>query len=140
MKAGTWEHFHHVADTGIRGCGTSLAAAFEQGALALTAVMTDPDAIEKNIEVTFGLQEADPEILFYDWLNALIYEMAVRGMLFGGFRVTIKNDVLQASARGEAVDRIRHAPAVEIKGATFTELKVYRQEDGTWVAQCVVDV
>ncbi|TNF91131.1 MAG: archease, partial [Gammaproteobacteria bacterium] len=30
--------------------------------------------------------------------------------------------------------------AVEIKGATFTELKVYRAENGEWVAQCVIDV
>jgi SHS2 domain-containing protein len=31
-------------------------------------------------------------------------------------------------------------PAVEPKGATLTALKVERQDDGAWVAQCVVDV
>jgi tRNA nucleotidyltransferase (CCA-adding enzyme) len=29
---------------------------------------------------------------------------------------------------------------VEIKGATFTELKVGQDEQGRWLAQCVVDV
>jgi tRNA nucleotidyltransferase (CCA-adding enzyme) len=29
---------------------------------------------------------------------------------------------------------------VEVKGATFTELKVYQQSDKTWIAQCVIDV
>jgi SHS2 domain-containing protein len=38
------------------------------------------------------------------------------------------------------VDVARHQPAVEVKGATFTELKVRRTDQGEWLAQCVVDV
>ena len=34
----------------------------------------------------------------------------------------------------------RHHPAVEVKGATYTELSVKRDEEGRWIAQCVVDV
>jgi tRNA nucleotidyltransferase (CCA-adding enzyme) len=33
----------------------------------------------------------------------------------------------------------RHAPAVEVKGATYTALSV-RHTDGGWIAQCIVDV
>jgi tRNA nucleotidyltransferase (CCA-adding enzyme) len=66
--------------------------------------------------------------------------MASRGLLFGRYRVAIANGELTATASGEAVDIARHQPAVEIKGATFTELRVYRNSDGLWVAQCVVDV
>ena len=42
-------------------------------------------------------------------------------------------------AWGEPIDVEKHQPAVEIKGATYTELAVYEQ-DGQFVAQCVVDV
>jgi SHS2 domain-containing protein len=66
--------------------------------------------------------------------------MAVRRLLFNRFRVSIGNGELTATAFGEAVDRQKHQPAVEIKGATLTELHVYQQPDGLWVAQCVVDV
>jgi SHS2 domain-containing protein len=38
------------------------------------------------------------------------------------------------------VDIGRHKPAVEVKGATYTQLKVARDEAGAWMAQCVVDV
>ena len=38
----SWEHFPHEADIGVRGRGMSAATAFEQAALALTAVITDP--------------------------------------------------------------------------------------------------
>ena len=39
----------------------------------------------------------------------------------------------------EPVDLDRHHPAAEIKGATFTEIRVASKK-GRWVAQCVVDV
>ena len=65
--------------------------------------------------------------------------MAVRHMLFGRYEVVIDGERLRARAWGEPVDRDRHAPVVEPKGATFTELKVERH-DGGWIAQCIVDV
>jgi SHS2 domain-containing protein len=48
--------------------------------------------------------------------------------------------VLTGAAYGEPVDRARHQPAVEVKGATHTALGVERRDDGAWIAQCVVDV
>jgi tRNA nucleotidyltransferase (CCA-adding enzyme) len=81
------------------------------------------------------------ELLLADWLNALIYEMATRNMLFGRFEVRILGDCsMTATAWGERVDRARHQPAVEVKGATYTGLSVAKRDDGLWVAQCVVDV
>lgn len=38
-----WEHYSHEADIGIRGSADSLASAFEQAALALTAVIANPN-------------------------------------------------------------------------------------------------
>jgi tRNA nucleotidyltransferase (CCA-adding enzyme) len=34
----------------------------------------------------------------------------------------------------------QHRPAVEVKGATFTALRVSQRDDGLWLAQTVVDV
>ena len=135
-----WAHFQHVADVGIRGIGDTLEEAFAEAAVALTAVITDPARVEAREAVSIEREAPDVEFLFLDWINALIYEMATRDMLFGRFEVHIDGQHLHATARGEPVDRKRHQPAVEIKGATFTELKVYQRDDGKWVAQCVVDV
>ena len=79
-------------------------------------------------------------MLLVDFLNALILEMAKRHMLFSRFHVTINGERLTATAQGETVDIIRHQPAVEIKGATYTELAVKRLNNEEWLAQCVVDV
>ena len=51
-----------------------------------------------------------------------------------------QTDYADATAQGEPVSVSRHRPAVEVKGATFTALRVGRNEDGQWVAQTVVDV
>ena len=135
-----WEHFRHGADIGVRGTGGTQAAAFEQAALALTAVVTDPAGVAPDTVVRIACEAPDAEQLLYDWLNALVYEMATRRMLFGRFAVTLDGHRLAADALGEAVDRARHHPAVEVKGATYTALAVTRGDDGTWTAQCVVDV
>ncbi len=135
-----WEHFAHDADIGIRGRGATLAGAFAEAALALTAVVTDPRRVLPAGRVDVRCVAPDAEILFVDWLNALIYEMATRHMLFGRFAVTIDGNALQAEAWGEPLDRIRHQPAVEPKGATYTALAVGKAADGAWEAQCVVDV
>ena len=112
MHSERWEHFEHQADIGVRA--------------------------EEPVRVECAAP--DLELLFSDWLNALVYEMATRRMLFGAFIVAIEASRLDATAWGEAVDRARHQPAVEVKGATYTALRVERLDDGRWLAQCVVDV
>ena len=140
MLTGHWEHFPHEADMGVRGIGTTLEQAFEQAALALTAVVTDPVAVIPAQMIQLACEAPDVELLLVDWLNALIYEMATRRVLFSRFEVRVEGQHLDANVWGEALDIARHHPAVEVKGATYTALKVARQADGGWLAQCVVDV
>jgi SHS2 domain-containing protein len=137
--AAHWEHYEHEADIGVRGFGASRAEAFEQAALALTAVVTDPARVEPRKRVVLECEGPDDELLFAEWLNALVYRMSTRKMLFGRFAVRLQGTRLAAEAWGEKVDRARHHPAVEVKGATYTTLRVAR-ENGGWVAQTVVDV
>ena len=135
-----WEHFAHGADIGVRGIGATRAEAFEQAALALTAVVTDPARIVPLVGVDLHCEAPDVEMLFADWLNAVIYAMVTRDLLFGRYEVHLDGNALRAKAWGERVDRQRHQPAVEIKGATYTALSVAQERGGAWIAQCVVDV
>lgn len=92
MTRKCWEHFPHEADIGVRGIGASKEEAFEQAALAVTAVVTDPQLVvpKESVEV--------------------------------------------------ACDAPKHQPAVEVKGATCTDLSVRQGQNSSWIAQCVVDV
>ena len=140
MSAARWEHFAHEADMGVRGVGPSKEEAFAQAALAMTAIITDPATVEAKTAVSIECEAPDDELLFVDWLNALIYEMSTRKMLFRRFEVRLDKSRLTATAWGEKTDVNRHEPAVEIKGATYTGLKVARSDGNEWMAQCVVDV
>lgn len=131
-----WEHFEHGADIGIRGIAASPGEAFEQIAVALTAVITDPGQVAAVQGVDISCQAPDLELLL-DWINDLIYQMAVRGMLFSRYQVAIQNDALRAKAFGEPIDRKKHQPGVEIKSATFTELRAYQNSDQHWIVQCL---
>jgi len=125
---------------GVRGIGNSKEEAFEQAAIAMSAVITDPAKISAVERVEIACAAPDDELLLVDWLNALVYEMATRKLLFGRFEVQVKDHVLTARAWGEPMDSAKHHMAVEIKGATYTALRVAQESDGEWVAQCVVDV
>lgn len=134
-----WSHFQHEADIGLIGTGADKARAFEAIAVALTAAVTDPASVSCEQSVTICCSAPNDELLLADWLNAVIYEMATRRMLFAEYHVDITGGELTATACGEPVDAARHEPAVEVKGATYTALAV-EHADGQWRAQCVVDV
>ncbi len=134
------EHFPHGADVGVRGFGRTKEEAFENAALALTQIVTEPACVIPRQAIEFDCAAPSDELLLADWLNRLIFEMAVQHLVFGKFKVRIENGRLHGRAVGEKIDRLRHAPAVEPKGATFTALKVEHRSDGAWIAQCVIDV
>lgn len=138
-----WEHFEHGADIGVRGFGPTRAVAFEQAALALVAVVTDPSGVASQEVVDLACEAPDDELLLVAWLNAVVTEMAARRMLFGRFEVRIDGQHLAARAWGETASVARHQPAVEVKGATCTALRVAPIDGATgkgWLAQTVVDV
>jgi len=113
---------------------------FEEVSLALMNVITDVERVQPQQSVEVSCEGDRLEVLLVEWLNALIFEMATTKMLFSRFDVTIDGGKLRAQAWGEPIDFLRHELIVEVKGATYTELKVEQEPDGRWIAQCVVDV
>jgi SHS2 domain-containing protein len=83
-----WEHFAHGSDIGVRGFGRSVEQAFEQAALALSAVVANVSAIAPRETIQVHCDAPELELLLVSWLNAVIYEMAVQKMLFSKFHVS----------------------------------------------------
>ncbi len=135
-----WEHFEHQADIGVRGYGATREVAFEQAGLAMMAVMVPLERVVQSCKVPVQCEAPDDELLLADWLNSILREMAVRRMVFSRFCVRIKGRRLSGELWGESMDIQRHEPSVEVKAATYYELKVWQEAKGVWVAQCVVDV
>jgi len=136
-----FEVFEHGADVGIRGWGASLEVAFVQGARAMFSLMTE-DLQSVNLDTGVEIQAAgyDLESLFVAWLNALLTESDLHGLLLAGFEVRLGQDyTLTGTAQGESFSGQKGKQGVEVKGATFCLAEVSPQ-DGGWMAQCVVDV
>ena len=133
-----YEIFEHEADFGIRGYGETLEKAFENGAKALFSVMVDLNTVKAAKKVTVDCSAADYEVLFIEWLNALLSEMDLRRMLFSNFSVTLSRYLLHGEAFGEKIDRSKHVITGEVKAATYSSLKV--EEKNGKMVQCIVDV
>lgn len=140
MQTPSWNHIEHGADIGLRATAPTREGLFEAMGEALTAVITDPASVRPDLQLDIHCEAPDDGMLLVDWLNALIYEMATRRMIFGKWHVVLDGYKLDAVVEGEAVDRERHRPVVEVKGATYTALSVERDASSNWHAQCVVDV
>ncbi|HEY7912070.1 MAG TPA: archease [Blastocatellia bacterium] len=135
-----WNNFIDEFDVGVRGVGSSLEEAFEEAAVALTAIMTDPEKVELKEEVAITCEAPDLKLLLVEWLNALIRQTATRKMLFSRFDVELDGLRLRATARGEVMDAQKHELGMEPKKATTNDLMVGEGKDGEWIAQCAVDL
>ena len=140
MEQRYWEHFEHEADIGLRAVSETREGLFAAMGEALTAIITEPEGVQPVETITVRCEAPGDALLLVDWLNALIFEMATRGMIFGSWHVVLDGQKLEGCVKGEAVDRLRHQPVVEVKGATYTALSVARDSEGRWHGQCVVDV
>jgi protein archease len=135
-----YEYFPHDADMGVRGFGATKGEAYEESARALVASTVDLSEVSADEPVRVSLRAPDDEQLLVAWLDSVIYEMATRHMVFSRFEVRIEGARLEGTLWGERRDEGRHTAGVEVKGATFTELRVAVDEQGRWMAQCIVDV
>jgi len=135
----SYETFEHEADIGVRGFGASIEEAFSNAARAMYSIMLDVDAIQPLVMRSIEVSAPDTELLLVEWLNALLTMSDIERIVFSKFELKLVDNRLIGSAWGEPLDRFRHKPVVEIKGATYHMLSV-KLEQGRYVVQCVVDV
>jgi SHS2 domain-containing protein len=127
----------HTADVAVEATGETLSETFENAAAGLSAAHCEsiPDGGER---FAFAVEAESTEALLFDYLDELVYQRDVRGVLPVDHRVSIDADGrrLDASARGvpfEAID------AREIKAVTYSEMTVEETPSG-WRAYVVFDV
>jgi len=140
-----YEFLEHEADIGIRAWGKSLEEAFAEGAKALFDIMVDVKKVEPKESVDIQCEGTDIPALFVEWLNALLTQSDINGLIFGDFKnITITPLAynlykLHAKASGEKLNTEKHNIKVEAKAATYHGLK-YETKDSVHYLQCVIDV
>jgi len=144
LKLKGFEYFDHGADIGIRGFGSTIEEAFEKAAVGMFSLMFDVEAVEPNQTLELSCTADDLGLLFVEWLNRLLWLSATENMVLCRFLVrriteTGTKRSLDAQLRGEKLSISKHNPKIEVKAATYAELKV-EVRPGHSLVQTVVDV
>lgn len=139
----SYEFFDHQADVGIVGTGKSYAEAFQEAAKAMFEVMCELKLVKQTKSIGIDAVAENRAELFIEFLNELLAQKDIEDMLFSKFEVEItktKNGYkLAGKARGETLDAKKHHLETEVKAASYSQLKVWK-ENGKYKARCVVDV
>lgn len=133
-----YKYFEHKADVGIIGIGKTLEEAFQEGAKALFNAMVDIKKVEPKNKIKIECEAGNEEELFVEFLNRLLAEKDINNMVFSDFKVKIKNNKLTGEAMGEKFNPKKQNVKIEVKAATYSQLKVIKNKE--FIAQCVVDV
>jgi SHS2 domain-containing protein len=138
----------HTADVAIEAEGGTLGETFAAVGDGLAAAQCDsiPEGGERfEVEVRAEGKEA----LLFDFLDRLIYERDVRGVLPVDHGATVERATVEegdysadgawtvrASARGVPLEELR---AREVKAVTYSEMQLEERTEG-WYAYVVLDV
>jgi SHS2 domain-containing protein len=127
-RAEKFRYLDHTADVGIQAFGETLGEAFENAALGMFDIITDPSKVgaQKDFEVT--IEGEDLKALLHEWLDQLLILSQVNNMLFSSFKVDLR-DIdggfgLTGLVMGEPADPSRHVYKTEIKAVTRHMLEV----------------
>ncbi|MFC7057440.1 archease [Halovenus salina] len=131
----SFELREHTADIAVAATGETLGEAFGAVADGMAAAMCEdvPDGGDRHqIAVTAESREA----LLFDYLDELIYERDIQGVLPVDNRANVDGGDVTASYRGVALDAV---DARDLKAVTYSEMEITERGDG-WEAYVVFDV
>jgi SHS2 domain-containing protein len=125
----------HTADAFVEAYGKTIEEAFANAAIALTEVMTEHEKVETKVEETFEVKAQDEPALLYSWLEEILLEFELKGMLYSLFEVFEIKEIpsgfrLRAKAWGESYDKNKHPSKVGIKAATYHMMQIKKEPEG----------
>jgi len=133
-----------IADVAFEAWGATLEELFVAAADATTNTMAENlGAIEDQQRRPIRLEEESADLLLFRLLEELVYFKDAEGLLLRVPAVRIRRRdgafVLEAEARGETLDPLRHRLQADVKAVTLHLLRVERTARG-WEAFVVLDV
>ena len=133
-----------IADAAFEAWGATLEELFVAAADATTNTMVQNlDAIEERQRRPIRLEEERADLLLFRFLGELIYLKDVEGLLLRVPTAHIHRRegalALEAEARGEPIDPLRHRLQADVKAVTLHRLRVEPTARG-WEASVVLDI
>lgn len=130
----------HTADVAVEATGPTLDATVAAVADGLAAAMCDEIPAAGGDRFSLSVRAESREALLFDYLDELIYERDVRGVLPVDNEATVRGAddawTVEASARGVPLSAV---DAREVKAVTYSEMDL-REIPAGWRAYVVFDV
>lgn len=136
----SYEILDHTADAKFRAEGETLEEAFEEVVNAFAEIVGNSGG-EYHHEVE--VEAENLEALLFDFLDRLIFlQDSDEVVVANAEKLTIKEKESSYSLKASiAVDTIEPGMSlVDVKGPTYSEMKVDYEEGAGWVAQAVLDI
>ena len=128
----------HTADIRILVKSESLEGLFSESAVAMMTIMygvTGPGTVSRTISI-----ESDSiENLMMDFLSEVLFVSEVDGLVFSSATVSISEKRLHATLSGELFDPEKHRAGAEIKGVSYSGLRILKEDTG-YVLDILFDV
>lgn len=135
-----FEYLEHTADIGIIAYGQDIRQVFANAGRGLFSIIVNLDDIEPVELVHIEATAPDREALLVSWLNELIYLVDARDLLFKDFNIDNLTDTeIKAVGYGEKIDTSKHHLKIQVKAATYYQLKIEEKEGG-FRAQVIFDI
>jgi SHS2 domain-containing protein len=133
-----------IADAAFEAWGATLEELFVAAADATTNTMVQNlDAIVERQRRPIRLEEERADLLLFRFLGELIYLKDAERLLLRVPAAAIRRRegalVLEAEARGEPIDPLRHRLQADVKAVTLHRLRVEQTANG-WEASVVLDI
>ena len=127
-----FELIEHTADIGVRVYAKDLKELFKNSAEALVFLLVNQKK-EGRKEKTIKLEAESWEDLLVSWLNELISLFFAEKFLFCSCNLEVKENrslkILEAKIKGIDFDPYSNKINMEIKAATYHNLKIKKKED-----------
>lgn len=135
-----YDTFEHTADVGIEARGESLEEVFSSAAAGMLSLLIDPADVRRSEHRSIRVEAGDLEGLLVDWLNELLVLLNADGFVPAAAHVTSVTEpaTLIADVQGEPVDAGRHHFRLDIKAATYHQVRVSKND--AWHARVILDV
>jgi len=134
-----FEQIDISGDVGLRVRGKSLEELFENAAIGMVSLMTNPVKIKETEHREISLTIENYESSLVQWLNELVFLFDAYGFTGRVFRVSFQGDTFRADVSGGIFDPERDGQKLLIKAATYHNLSV-RQIDSYWEATIIFDI
>lgn len=133
-----FEELEHTADVLMRVSADTLEELFAEAARALSFVMFG--AVEGGAcERQFSIESDDATMLLHEFLSELLFLADVGMIAISGAEVRLDGNRLDAVIKGEPFDPARHGGGTEVKGISFSGLRIIKEREG-YVVDILFDV